>query len=107
TRSSVSKKNSVVTYFTELKMGRSYRLSAWPSAHILIRSMSVQKALDARRHTFQQPIWSQSPRERTSCAEFSTVQQFRFVLFLWEYYSVISPTHRRRYRALWRVQLWT
>src|SRR4029434_9262777 len=106
-RSSALKKNSVVTYFTEPKMGQSYHLSASPSAPTLIRSMSVQKALDARRHTFQQPIWSQSPRERRSCAEFSTVQQFRFVHFLLEYYSVISRTHRRRHRALWRVQVWT
>jgi hypothetical protein len=47
----------VVTYFTEPKMGQSYRLLVWPSAHTLIRSMTVQKGLDAMRRIFQQPTW--------------------------------------------------
>src|SRR5262245_4246952 len=94
TRSSVSKKNLVATYFTEPKMGQSYRLLGRPSAHILIRSMSVPKVSSARPPIFQQPTWSQSRHERTFCAKLFTSQRFRFVRFLSEYYSVTSPTQR-------------
>jgi hypothetical protein len=85
----------VVTYFTEPKMGQSYRLLVWPSAHILIRSMSVQKGLDERRRIFQQPTWSQSPRERSSCGNFFTVQRFRLVLFVSEYFQPYLETASR------------
>jgi DNA-binding transcriptional LysR family regulator len=49
---------------------------------------------------------AQSRRERRSGANFFTVQRFRLVLFLSEYYSLTSPTPRR-HRAPWRIQSWT
>ena len=71
----------MVTYFIEPKMGQSYRLLAWPSAHISIRLMSVQKVPDATRHIFQQPTCSEFQCAPSLRAKYFTVPRLRLVLF--------------------------
>ena len=88
TRSSVSKKNSVVR-LSHRRNGASLPPLGVAIRPYLDQSTSVQKVSDARRDMFRQPTWSQFQRERGFAQNFLRYRVCGLCSFYWS--TIRSP----------------